>query len=82
MPVKAASENPGAALAMLRQRDTKQCHNPECDEMFEGLVITGYCSDECRFRAGYLRRKERALAKARKLEAAKRARRRKLAAAR
>jgi hypothetical protein len=60
MPARAATDSIGAQLAMMRKRDTKTCLNPECDEVFEGLVITNYCSDECRFRAAYLRRKERA----------------------
>ena len=66
MPVKAASDNVGAALAMLRRRNTKKCLNPGCKNVFEGMVVTNYCSDECRYAAAYLRRKERAAAKARK----------------
>lgn len=66
MPVKAASDNVGAALAMLRRRDTKECLNPECKTVFEGMEVTNYCSNECRYAAAYLRRKERAAAKARK----------------
>lgn len=54
---KAASDSVGAQMAMLRNRKTKVCDNPECDIEFEGLAITKYHSDECRFRAAYLRRK-------------------------
>jgi hypothetical protein len=66
MPVRAASDNAGAALAMLRRRDTKECLHPECKNVFEGMEVTNYCSDECRYAAAYLRRKDRAAAKARK----------------
>ena len=57
-PVKAASDNAGARLSMMRRFVTKPCANPECGEDFEGLQVTLYCSDECRFRAGYLRKIE------------------------
>jgi hypothetical protein len=60
MPARAATDSVGAQLAMMRKRNTKICKNPECEIKFEGLTITNYCSDECRFRAAYLRRKERA----------------------
>jgi len=60
MPAKAASDNAGAALAMLRKRNTEECQNPECHEVYEGLEVTNYCSNECRFRAAYLRRRDRA----------------------
>lgn len=60
MPARAATDSVGAQLAMMRKRNTKICKNPECKTTFEGLTITNYCSDECRFRAAYLRRKERA----------------------
>ncbi len=73
MPVRATSDSVGAQLAMMRKRNTKECVNPECKNVFEGLVITNYCSDECRFRAAYLRRKERAAAK--EAKAARQARR-------
>ncbi|KKN76726.1 hypothetical protein LCGC14_0366970 [marine sediment metagenome] len=77
MPLRATSDSVGAQLAMMRKRNTKECVNPECKNVFEGLVITNYCSDECRFRASYLRRKERAVAKAAK--AARQARRKAIA---
>lgn len=64
MPAKAATDSLGAQLAMLRKRDKKNCQNPECNMKFEGLRITNYCSDECRFRAAYLRRKAKAAAEA------------------
>lgn len=54
--VKAPSDSIGAQMAMMRKRYKKNCANPECGDMFEGLRITNYCSDECRFRAAYLRR--------------------------
>lgn len=60
MPVKAVTDSAGAQLAMMRRRIKKECANPECDIVFEGLAITDYCSDECRHRAAYLRRKARA----------------------
>ncbi len=60
MPAKAATDSLGAQLAMLRKRDKKRCQNPECNAKFEGLAITRYCSDECRFRAMYLRRTAKA----------------------
>jgi len=75
MPARAASENAGAALAMLRRRNTEECLNPECHEVFEGLVVTNYCSNECRFRAAYLRRRERAEEKAQEREVHLKARR-------
>ncbi len=56
MASKAPSDSIGAQMAMLRKRYKKKCANPECGEKFEGLAITEYCSDECRFRAAYLRR--------------------------
>lgn len=62
MPARAATDSIGAQLAMLRKRDEKKCKNPECNTKFEGLRITSYCSDECRFRAAYLRRKAKAAA--------------------
>jgi pyruvate formate-lyase activating enzyme-like uncharacterized protein len=43
---------------MMRKRGSKNCENPECGKKFKGLAITNYCSDECRFRAAYLRRRE------------------------
>ena len=57
---KAHSDSLGAQMAMKRKRTTKKCENPECGKKFEGLTITKYCSDECRFRHAYLRRKENA----------------------
>ncbi len=60
MVARAASDNVGARLAMMRKRNTKECLSPECDEVFEGLEVTNYCSDECRFRSAYLRRKAKA----------------------
>lgn len=62
MPTRAATDSVGAQLAMMRKRDMKTCQNPDCRTKFEGLAITRYCSDECRFRAMYLRRKEKAAA--------------------
>lgn len=56
MPAKAASDSVGAQLAMMRKRTKKQCENPECNRKFQGLAITNYCSDQCRFRAAYLRK--------------------------
>ena len=56
--VKATSDSVGAQLAMMRKRGSKNCENPECGKKFKGLAITNYCSDECRFRAAYLRRRE------------------------
>ena len=56
--LKAPSDSAGAQLAMMRKRAKKKCQNPECGEAFEGLAITNYCSDECRFRAAYLRKRE------------------------
>ena len=56
---KAASDSVGAQLSMMRKRSKKTCENPECGAEFIGLAITNYCSDECRFRAAYLRRKEK-----------------------
>jgi hypothetical protein len=53
---KAASDSVGAQLAMMRRREKKVCENFECQKKFEGLAITSYCSDQCRFRAAYLRR--------------------------
>ncbi len=53
---KAHSDSIGAQMAMMRKRSKKNCENPECKKRFEGLTITNYCSDECRFRAAYLRR--------------------------
>ena len=55
---KAHSDSVGAQMAMMRKRSKKSCENPECKKRFEGLTITHYCSDECRFRAAYLRRTE------------------------
>ncbi len=60
--LKAASDSVGAQMAMLRKRSKKVCENEECGRRFEGLAITNYCSDECRFRAAYLRRRDRATA--------------------
>ena len=57
---KAHSDSVGAQMAMMRKRSKKKCANPECKKQFEGLTITKYCSDECRFRHAYLRRKENA----------------------
>lgn len=51
-------ESVGAQLARKRKRVTKICQNPECGIEFQGLAVSNYCSDECRFRAAYLRRKE------------------------
>lgn len=79
MPARAASDNVGAMLAMLRRRDVKECLNPDCKTTFEGLEVANYCSDECRYAAAYVRRKERTAVKARK-EAAKRRRRQRLVA--
>ena len=59
MTMRAHSESVGAQMAMMRKRSKKKCENPECGKRFEGLTITHYCSDECRFRAAYLRRKDR-----------------------
>ena len=56
--VKAPTDSAGARLSMMRKFVTKPCANPECGEDFEGLQVTLYCSDECRFRAGYLRKIE------------------------
>jgi len=56
MAAKAHSDSVGAQMAMMRKRSKKTCGNPECAKRFEGLAITHYCSDECRFRAAYLRR--------------------------
>jgi hypothetical protein len=53
---RAHSDSVGAQMAMMRKRSKKNCKNPECGKRFEGLRITNYCSDECRFRAAYLRR--------------------------
>ena len=58
-PPKAASDSVGAQMAMMRKRTKKHCENPECGKQFSGLAITSYCSDQCRFRAAYLRRKEK-----------------------
>lgn len=58
MALRAPSDSIGAQLAMMRKRSKKKCANPECGKKFEGLTITSYCSDECRFRAAYLRRKK------------------------
>ncbi len=55
---QAHSDSVGAQMAMMRKRGWKKCANPECGKRFEGLTITQYCSDECRFRAAYLRRKK------------------------
>jgi hypothetical protein len=54
--VRAPSDSIGAQMAMMRKRHKKKCANSECGNNFEGLAITNYCSDECRFRAAYLRR--------------------------
>lgn len=54
--VRAPTDSVGAQLAMMRKRHKKTCANYECGRRFEGLAITNYCSDECRFRAAYLRR--------------------------
>ena len=56
MVAKAHSDSVGAQMAMMRKRHKKKCANSECGRTFEGLAITNYCSDECRFRAAYLRR--------------------------
>ena len=61
-PVKATSDSVGAQLSMMRKRSKKTCENPECGKTFIGLAVTSYCSDECRFRAAYLRRKEKEIA--------------------
>jgi hypothetical protein len=53
---KAHSDSVGAQMAMMRKKSKKTCASPECSEKFDGLAITQYCSDECRFRAAYLRR--------------------------
>ena len=58
MTLKAHSDSAGAQMAMMRKRHKKKCENPECGAKFEGLAITNYCSDACRFRAAYLRRTE------------------------
>lgn len=55
---RAPTDSVGAKMAMMRKRSKKKCANPECKTGFEGLTITQYCSDECRFRAAYLRRKK------------------------
>ncbi len=55
----AHSDSVGAQMAMMRKRGMKTCENPECRKKFEGLAITKYCSDECRFRHAYLRRKKK-----------------------
>ena len=55
---QAHSDSVGAQMAMMRKRKIKTCANPECKKRFEGLAITKYCSDECRFRHAYLRRKK------------------------
>jgi len=55
---RAHSDSVGAQMAMMRKRSKKTCANPECKKRFTGLTITHYCSDECRFRAAYLRRTE------------------------
>ena len=60
--VKATSDSVGAQLSMMRKRTKKTCENPECGKTFTGLAVTSYCSDECRFRAAYLRRKEKEIA--------------------
>lgn len=57
--LKAPTDSVGAQMAMMRKREKKACENPECGKTFDGLTITRYCSDECRFRAAYLRRKEK-----------------------
>jgi len=57
--VRAPTDSVGAKMAMMRKRSSKKCKNPECKKKFEGLTITSYCSDECRFRAAYLRRKDK-----------------------
>jgi len=54
--LRAPTDSVGAQLAMMRKRSKKTCANDECGRRFEGLAITNYCSDECRFRAAYLRR--------------------------
>lgn len=60
MAIPAAhSDSVGAQMAMMRKRGWKKCANPECGKRFEGLTITSYCSDDCRFRAAYLRRKSK-----------------------
>jgi len=56
--VRAPTDSIGAQMAMQRKRSKKKCANSECRKNFEGLTITQYCSDECRFRAAYLRRKK------------------------
>lgn len=57
---KAPTDSVGAQMAMMRKLSSKTCQNPECDKKFKGLAITNYCSDECRFRSAYLRRKAEA----------------------
>lgn len=64
MAVRAATESIGAQMAMMRTRSAKTCANVDCTQgkdgkrkKFDGLKITDYCSDECRYRAAYLRKK-------------------------
>lgn len=66
MAAKAQTDSAGAQLSMMRKYVDRTCQNPECDKgkngkpaVFKGLAVTRYCSDECRFRAQYLRRVER-----------------------
>lgn len=69
MAAKAATDSAGAQLSMMRKIVDRTCENPDCDKgpggkpaVFKGLAVTRYCSDECRFRAAYLRRTARAAA--------------------
>lgn len=59
MAAKAGSDSLGAQLAFMREVSKKKCMNRECNNTFEGLAIAKYCSDECRFREAYLRRKDK-----------------------
>lgn len=59
MPAKAASDSLGAQMAMMRKRKTKVCLYTPCSSEFEGLSVTKYCSDECRFKDAYQRRLQR-----------------------
>lgn len=57
MALQAHSDSIGAQMALMRKRGWKKCANSECKKRFMGFTITQYCSDACRFRAAYLRRK-------------------------
>jgi hypothetical protein len=46
----------GRMLAARRRQVTGAC--PVCGTTFTGIGKRRYCSDRCRFRATYLRRKE------------------------